>query len=149
MANSSSPPGNVLGTGWSFPPSFDRHEGSVQLSSDLASVRESLCILFSTDIGERTMLEKYGTFLRRRVFAALTATTSNELKLEIRSAILDWEPRIDVIDIEIMDRQEVVGMIELVVHFSLRKTNVRSSLIYPFYLKEASTPTPRGGGGLA
>ena len=95
------------------------------------------------------MLEKYGTFLRRRVFAALTATTSNELKLEIRSAILDWEPRIDVIDIEILDRQEMVGMVELVIHFSLRKTNLRSSFIYPFYLKEASTATPREKGGLA
>jgi len=144
MASSSSSAGNALGTGWSFPPSFDRHDGSVQLSSDLASVCESLWILFSTDIGERTMLANYGTFLRRRVFGALTKTTSNELKLEIRSAILDWEPRIDVIDIEILDRQEVVGMVELVVYFRLRKTGVRSSLVYPFYLMEASTPTPRG-----
>ncbi|MFZ9752678.1 MAG: GPW/gp25 family protein [Cyanobium sp.] len=132
-----------LGSGWSFPPSFDRFSGGVNLSSDIDNVRENLQILFSTDRGERIMLETYGTMLRQRVFAALTETTTNQLKLEIRNVIAEWEPRIDVLDVQINDRLEWGGC-ELVVLFELRTTAVQGSMTYPFNLTEA-TPMQLGG----
>lgn len=83
------------------------------------------------------MLSTYGTFLRQHVFAALTETTSNQLKLEIRNVIAEWEPRIDVLAIQIATRREMEGACELVVEFQLRTTGARGSMIYPFYLAEA------------
>ncbi len=133
-----------LGSGWSFPPSFDRFSGSVNISSDIENVRENLQILFSTDRGERIMLETYGTLLRQRVFAALTETTTNQLKLEIRNVIAEWEPRIDVLDVQINDRLEWGGGCELVVLFELRTTAVQGSMTYLFNLTEA-TPMQHGG----
>jgi phage baseplate assembly protein W len=126
-----------LGTGWSFPPSFDRFTSSVLLSSDLDNVRENLHILFSTDIGERFLLPAYGTPLRQHLFRALTETTSNQLKVEIRSVILEWEPRIDVLDIQISERRELQGRCELSIEFQLRANGARGNMIYPFYLSEA------------
>jgi phage baseplate assembly protein W len=133
-----------LGTGWSFPPSFDRFSGSVKLSSDSDSVRENLHILFSTDVGERIMLSGYGTPMRQHLFGALTETTSNQLKLEIRNVIAEWEPRIDVLDIQILERREMHGTCELVVEFQLRATGARGSMIYPFYLSEGGLAPPTG-----
>jgi len=127
-----------LGSGWAFPPSFDRFSSSVKISSDIENVRENLQILFSTDLGERIMLDNYGTRLRQRVFAALTETTTHQLKLEIRTLIAEWEPRIDVLDVQITNRPEWEGGCELVILFELRATAVRGSMIYPFYLAEAA-----------
>ncbi len=139
-----SPRISPYGTGWSFPPSFDRFAASVRLSSDIDNVRENLTILFSTDMGERTMLPLYGTLLCQHVFAALTETTSHQLKLEIRNAILEWEPRIDVLDIQIIDRQEQDGRVDLVVDFQLRASGSIGSMIHPIGLAEAALTFPAG-----
>ncbi|MEB3317625.1 MAG: GPW/gp25 family protein [Cyanobacteriota bacterium] len=134
--------GSPLGSGWSFPPSFDRFSGNVKLTSDVDNVRENLHVLFSTDVGERIMLSNYGTPLRQHLFGALTETTSHQLKLEIRNVIMEWEPRIDVLDIQINNRQELHGRFELFVEFQLRITGARGSMIYPFYLEEDGPPPP-------
>jgi phage baseplate assembly protein W len=141
---SSAPPGSPLGTGWSFPPSFDRFSGGARLSSDVDNVRENLQILFSTDVGERIMLATYGTPLRQHLFRALTETTSNQLKLEINNVITEWEPRIDVLDIKITDQQELSGACELTIHFQLRAKGARGTMIYPFYLSEGGLVPPSG-----
>lgn len=133
-----------LGSGWSFPPSFDRFSGGVKLSSDIENIRENLHILFATNVGERIMLSKYGTALRQRAFAALTETTSNQLKLEIRNVIAEWEPRIDVLEIEIADRQELEGACELTLGFQLRSTGATGNVVYRFFLSEAG-PIPSSG----
>ena len=90
-----------LGTGWTFPPSFDRRAGSVVMSSDVVNIRQCLWVLFSTSLGERIMLATYGTAMRRKVFDALTETLKNDFRALIAKAILDWEPRIDVLQITV------------------------------------------------
>ncbi|MFM1799993.1 MAG: hypothetical protein RLZZ117_2271 [Cyanobacteriota bacterium] len=137
-------PGRPLGTGWSFPPSFDRFTGGVKLSTELDNVRENLQILFSTDVGERLMLPTYGTPLRQHLFRALTETTSNQLKMEINSVITEWEPRIEVLEIKITEQREPFGACELAVEFLLRANGANGSFIYPFYLDEAGVLPPPG-----
>ena len=46
---------SFLGTGWSFPPAFDRESGSVEMVQEEEDIRQSLEILLSTSIGERVM----------------------------------------------------------------------------------------------
>jgi phage baseplate assembly protein W len=142
--SASKPQLSPLGSGWSFPPSFDRFSGAVKLSSDIDNVRENLHLLFATDIGERIMLANYGTLLRQHVFGALSETTSNQLKLEIRNVIAEWEPRIDVLEIQINDRQESEGVCELAVIFQLRTSGARGSMIYPLYLTTGEKMPPDG-----
>lgn len=144
MPASSPLPGHPLGTGWSFPPSFDRFSGGVRLTTELENVRENLQILFSTDVGERLMLPTYGTPLRQHLFRALTETTSNQLKLEINSVIADWEPRIDVLEIQITEQQEILGACELSIQFRLRVNGAKGSFVYPFYLSEGGLEPPPG-----
>jgi phage baseplate assembly protein W len=90
------------------------------------------------------MLANYGTLLRERVFAALTETTSNQLKLEIQNVIAEWEPRIDVLEIQINDRQESEGTCELAVIFQLRSSGISGSMIYPFYTTTGEKKPPDG-----
>ena len=131
---------DFLGTGWTFPPTFDRHSASVLMSSDVRNIRQSLWVLFSTSLGERIMLATYGTNLRSKVFDSLTETLANDIKSMIVKAILDWEPRIDVIQIMVQEIAPLEGRLAISIDFTVRRTNVRSNLVYPFYLQEGTVP---------
>lgn len=133
---------SFLGTGWTFPPTFARDPARVLMSSDDANIKQSLWVLFSTSLGERIMLATYGCSLRDKVFDALTETLANDIKSTIAKAILDWEPRIDVVSIEVAQVSAVDGELAITVDFVVRQTNTRSNLVYPFYLNEATLAQP-------
>lgn len=140
MAQRSDPP--FLGTGWSFPPTFSRQTDAVIMVSDVEDIRESLWILLSTSLGERLMLAGYGSNLWTMVFAVLTTTIENEIRSIIANAILEWEPRIDVAGITVEQNDPEQGHVAINIDFVVRQTNIRSNLVYPFYLSEATLPPP-------
>jgi len=133
---------DFLGTGWSFPPTFNRHSASVVMTSDVPNIKQSLWVLLSTSLGERIMLATYGTGLRDWVFDSLTETAINSIASTLAKAILDWEPRIDVLRIAVQEENPLDGRITILIDFVVRATNVRSNLVYPFYLNEATLPSP-------
>jgi phage baseplate assembly protein W len=102
------------GRAWRFVhPDFDDQEfpgasagmqydatGGIELTSDDASVRQSLLLLLSTSRGERVMRPEYGCDLRRLVFAANDDTTAGLAIHYVRQAVTSNEPRIDVLRID-------------------------------------------------
>lgn len=137
-----SPTPAFLGTGWSFPPTFDRNNATVVMASGDLDIKLSLWILFSTRLGERIMLATYGTNLWSKVFDSLTTTLANDIRSIIAKAILDWEPRIDVESIAVLENQQKQGWLQISVDYVVRQTNSRSNLVYPFNLLEATLPSP-------
>ncbi|WP_315833156.1 GPW/gp25 family protein [Bradyrhizobium prioriisuperbiae] len=133
---------SFLGTGWSFPPTFARASSSVVMVSDDEDIRESLWILFSTSLGERTMLPTYGNQLWKMVFHGITTTLTTQLQSMIAQAILYWEPRINVDDIKVSTDVSVSGLLLITVDYTIRKTNIRSNLVYPFYTQGEQTIPP-------
>ena len=136
------PPPNFLGTGWTFPPTFSRQSAAVVMSSDVANIKECLWVLFATNLGERIMLATYGSGLRRKVFATLTEMLVNDIRSLIAQAILDWEPRIDVLRVDVQEVSPLDVELAISVDFVVRQTNARSNLVYPFYLSEATLGPP-------
>ena len=139
---SASKPPDFLGTGWTFPPTFDRNTAAVRMSSDELNIRQCLWVLFSTDIGERIMQATYGSSLGLRVFDDLTTTVINAICSNIRKAVLDWEPRIDVLTIDITEMASGDGRLTISIDYLVRRTNSRSNLVFPFYLSEATLVMP-------
>jgi phage baseplate assembly protein W len=133
---------SFLGTGWSFPPTFSRATHGVVMVSDDQDIHESLWILFSTSLGERIMLPQYGSQLWRMVFRSITTTLRTEMKGMVAQAILYWEPRITVEDITVTADDAIHGLLLIDVSYTIRKTNVRSNLVYPFYTQEMTIPPP-------
>jgi len=133
-----------LGTGWSFPPTFDAGQAppSVVMSSGDANIKQCLWVLFSTSLGERIMAATYGSGLRLKVFDALTETLINDIRSLILKAVLDWEPRIDVTRVEVTPVDPAAGEVAISVDYVVRQTNARSNLVYPFYLNEATLAPP-------
>ena len=135
-------PQSFLGTGWTFPPTFDRNSASVVMSSDIANINECLWVLFGTNLGERIMLATYGSGLNLKVFASLTEKLINDIRSLIAQAILDWEPRIDVLRVDVQEVAPLNGELAISIDFVVRKTNARSNMVYPFYLNEATHAPP-------
>lgn len=129
-----------LGTGWSFPPTFSKADYSVVMASDDQDIQESLWIIFSTTLGERIMLPDFGSQLWEMVFQAITTTLMSRLQDIVRKAILNWEPRIDVDEIIVERDATVDGLVTITVEYTIRKTNSRSNLVYPFYTQEGTIP---------
>ncbi|MCD8193550.1 MAG: GPW/gp25 family protein [Tannerellaceae bacterium] len=124
-----------LGTGWSFPVCFDKVTG-VMMANNEEDIQQSLCILFSTHPGERPFCYNYGCNLQRWTFSSMYLTEKRLLSEELRQAIIDWEPRIEVEDIQIEKPDEAT--IHILLQYRVRQTNTRSNMVFPFYLKEGT-----------
>ncbi len=130
---------SFLGTGWGFPPTFERSSRSVTLTSDEEDIRSSLEILLSTRVGERVMQPKYGCNMDRLVFEPLDTSLQAYMKDLIRTAILYFEPRIILDDVK-LEPLPLEGRIDISIDYTVAATNTRSNFVFPFY-KEEGTET--------
>lgn len=131
--------GDFLGCGWSFPPVFDAASGSVRMAADDEDIRQSLQILFATRLQERVMLPDYGADLEQFVFDSESTALFARIRTRLANAILLWEPRIDVEEIDIAAPQTVDGPLQIGVAYTIRQTNSRSNMVFPFYLQGEGT----------
>ncbi|MBN9284274.1 MULTISPECIES: GPW/gp25 family protein [Flavobacterium] len=129
---------DFLGIGWSFPPEFNKAEGSVTMTTDVEDINNSLIILLSTRPGERVMFPNYGCDLQEMLFKPLELTLITQMKGIIERAILYHEPRINIISIEIDTTEELEGQVLIHIDYEVRNTNTRSNVVFPFYKGEAT-----------
>jgi len=131
-----------LGKGWGFPPTFNKVVGSVEMAEAEVDIRQSLYVLFSTIPGERMMRPDYGCNLHRHVFGSINHTLFLELKSLIADAILFFEPRITLEEIRIDADKARDGVLYIDLTYTIRQTNSRSNVVYPFYLTEGTNIRP-------
>lgn len=133
MADNASTDGytSFLGTGWSFPPSFSG--GRIKMSADEADIHESLQILFGTRAGERFLEPKYGLDMHELLFEPLSTTQRTFLIDRVRIAILIYEPRIKVVNLNIESPDPNRGTLNILLEYEVHATNSRFNLVFPFY----------------
>ncbi len=129
---------SFLGTGWTFPPRFEKRTNTVALVSEEDDIRESLIILLSTRPGERVMNPLYGCKLDDLVFETLNLTLKTYVVDLIETAILYFEPRIDMNKVEINENNDLEGELLIELNYTIRSTNTRRNLVYPFYRGEGT-----------
>lgn len=125
-----------LGTGWSFPVTFDKEQKTVEIVSGVEDIEQSLCILLSTTLGERVMQPKYGADLQSYVFEpanTMLVTTITDL---VRTAIIYFETRINLIKLTIDTSNAWEGVLLISIDYKVKITNSRFNYVYPFYVKE-------------
>lgn len=129
---------SFLGRGWSFPPSFDKSQKKVLLVEDETDIQQSLMILLTTQLGERVMNHDYGAGLETMLFEPLTTNLKTYMTDVIQSAILRYEPRIDLDEVEMDDSGELEGRVLITINFTIKATNSRSNIVFPFYKNEGT-----------
>ena len=129
---------DFLGRGWSFPPTFNSDLAGVEMTQKKEDIEKSLCILLTTSPGERVMQPRYGCNMEELVFESLTTTMKTLIKDKIETAILFFEPRIDVTDIQLDDFEQSEGVILIKIEYMIRSTNSRFNFVFPYYKNEAT-----------
>lgn len=129
---------SFLGKGWGFPPQFDKQTGEVRTVSGEEDIEESLRILMSTLPRERVMQPSYGCGLKGLVFESINESTLTQMRDTIQRAVLFFEPRIELDDVEFNEEDAYGGILYIKLHYTVRTTNTRTNLVYPFYFREGT-----------
>ena len=127
-----------LGTGWSFPVAVAN--GETALAQHEEDVRQAILIILQTDDGERVMRPTFGAGLARYVFEPITPTLMTALQAKVQGALINWEPRIDVIAVVATPAPGRVAAVLIDITYRVRATNSVGNLVYPFYLGEGQRP---------
>lgn len=125
-----------LGRGWKFPPTFSKAKSQVQMLSNEEVVHNSLVVLLSTMPTERIMRPEYGCDLQDFLFETLEVSTIKRMTDRIEQNIIQFEPRVRVINIQTEDFSTPDGRIDIHVHYEIKASNSRYNLVFPFYLEE-------------
>lgn len=113
--------------------------GAADMAEYEEDVRQAILIILLTDNGERLMRPTFGAGLNSFMFEPINPTTMASLQARVEDALIDWEPRIDVIAISVTPAIEVSGTVLIDITYRVRATNSVGNLVYPFYLGEGSS----------
>lgn len=125
-----------LGRGWRFPVRPDA-VGRLRLTEQDEAVRNSIFLILSTVPGERVMRPDYGCGIHDLVFEANTPTLRGTVKAMVRRSLIQWEPRIDVLEVRVDTQVDQPTHLVIRVDYRLRQNNGLFNLVYPFYLQES------------
>lgn len=121
------------GRGWRFPIAPDAGGGLRYVDGD-ENVCQSLALLLSTGWGERVMRPRFGTNARDLVFAPGSVANLKALETSVRDAVRDHEPRVRLVDVVATPDPAEAERVDVEVTYTVRRTNTRSSIVFPFYL---------------
>lgn len=128
---------SFLGRGWAFPLEFGGGVNPTSMVAKEDDIKQSLRIILSTRTGERIMRPGFGTdLLHKMVFHNMDLTTRTQLRAAIEKAILYWEPRIILTDVSFDMSEERDGVLYILLDYTIRQTNTRGNLVYPYYYEE-------------
>ena len=91
-------------------------------------VRQSLQTLLLTARGERFMRPGYGSGLSAYLFENIDATTVSLIKSEVRSTVERYEPRIELIDVDVDHSARDPGALRVAVFYRIKSTGFSDQL---------------------
>ncbi|BAH40475.1 MAG TPA: baseplate protein [Gemmatimonas aurantiaca] len=126
-----------LGQGWKFPLQVTPAGGMARASYE-HRVEESVYLILSTAKGERVMLPEFGCGIHDLVFQPNTPGTIGLVAQQVRRALVQWEPRIDVLDLVVESPPGEATLLLIRVGYRIRANNALANIVYPFYLREGA-----------
>lgn len=128
---------DFLGKGWKFPVTVD-DQGEIALSEFEEDISEAIRVILLTARGERVMRPEFGAGLYDFVFTSMSATNLGAVQNAVRNALIAWEPRIQVLAVEVEPDPGELGKLFINLDYRVRATNTRFNQVFPFYLREQS-----------
>lgn len=129
---------SFLGRGWSFPVTFNRSLGKVNMVSDEIDIRQSLQIYLATRRGERLLRLAYGSIMHEYMFDRATSGNLNFLCSTLEIDLRVYEPRIIVNRVDVDSQKINDGLVHFMIDYEIQSTNVRDNIVYPFYILEGT-----------
>lgn len=109
-----------LGRGFAFPFRFDPAGGGVALSEYEENIRQNITLILGTRPGERQMLPDFGCRIHELLFNASTQVVSAAATTYVREALVKWESRIEVQNVQ--SSLDEAGAIRITVVYRITST---------------------------
>jgi len=121
-----------IGRGWAYPVRTDS-TGGIALVAQEQEIEEAIRLILGTAPGERPMRPEFGCRIHNYVFASADATTAGLLEYEVKQALRRWEPRIEVMDVDVGYDAERSGVVYIDITYRIKTSNDPRNLVFPFY----------------
>jgi phage baseplate assembly protein W len=130
----SASPNSLVGRGWAFPPKPDGR-GGLALSAGTTEIEQAINIILGTGIGQRVMRPDFGCRIHDLAFAPINAHTLGLVQRYVEEALGWWEPRIELVSVEVETDASMRAVGKLLIHirYRIKSTDDERSLVYPFY----------------
>jgi phage baseplate assembly protein W len=128
-----------LGQGLAFPLQISQ-QGGIALARGSHDIEQAIRIILGTIPGERVMRPEFGCRIHELIFAPDNATTRGLMAHYVEQALLRWEPRIAVQEVNISSDPGQDGTLLVEIRYLIKDSHDRRSIVYPFYLTGEEGP---------
>ncbi len=124
---------DFIGSRLAFPFQLGDRNHVALVSGDLA-IRQSIYIIVYTIPGERVMHPDFGCEIHSLVFDPINDETAVVAERYVREALLRWEPRINVQEVNVTPGDSELGEMWIEVSYQIKGQYDPRSLVFPYYL---------------
>ncbi len=124
---------SLLGRGWACPARVEA-AGEVALMAGEELVRQSIWLILGTRRGERLLRPDFGAGLEDFGFEPLSTTTAALIRHRVETALVQWEPRIDLVEVQVGVGDRRLGRLDSTVKYRVRASDTCYNLVYPYFL---------------
>ncbi len=129
---------DFLGKGIHFPIEPEEASGRLKMVSAEENIKEAIHIILGTRKGERLMHPDFGCDIHDFTFGTMDYGTLSQIEGSVREALIQWEPRIRDLEVEVLRDETRDGRLNIEIHYVVRTTNNPYNLVYPFYINEGT-----------
>ncbi len=124
-----------LGNGLSFPLRTDAR-GQIVLVTGSEDTDQSILIILRTRPGERVMRPTFGCRANELLFEPYSAATVSLLQNYVIEALRMWEPRIEVLNVDVVKDEAGDGVLLTEIEYMIKATHDTRSIVYPFFITD-------------
>ena len=82
------------------------------------------------------MRPDFGAGLPGYVFETMSVTNIGAIQAEIQDALIEWEPRIELLSVNVEPDRGDIGKLLIDIDYRVRATNTQFNLVFPFYINQ-------------
>ncbi len=130
-----------LGQGMAYPLHVNPR-GELALAKGEEDIHQAILIILQTRPGERVRRPEFGCGVQDVIFEPRTAATKELLAYNVRKALVQWEPRIELQRVNVQDDPGIDGGVLVEIKYTIKSSYDERSIIYPFYLMGEEVNNP-------
>lgn len=104
------------------------------VTNERTELDQAIRIILMTTPGQRVMRPTFGCRLHELVFAPNNRTTAAQARRYVEEALGMWEPRIDVMSVEVHPDSDRHHIMVIEIQYRVKASHDTRSLVHPFYL---------------
>ena len=113
-----------------------KNTGRFMTVSDAESIRESVYLILMTQRSERVVRPDFGSELLTYTFMDTGNGAISMMTNDLAETLRRLEPRIEDVQVR-ADPEQKPGVLIVSIDYTIRATNTRDNLVFPFYLNAA------------